>query len=74
MCKASLCKVNSAVEEVEKAEIMNPGGGKSLKSRIVHGHVHSHCLSSPDVFIQGKISPILLICTMTYSPHYVPCL
>lgn len=36
MCKASLCKVNSTTVEAE-TEIMNTGGGKSLKSRIVHG-------------------------------------
>lgn len=37
MCKASLCKVNSNSGRGLKTEIMNPGGGKSLKSRIVHG-------------------------------------
>lgn len=38
-----------------KTEIMNAGGGKSLKSRIVHGmFAASASPKCPDVFIQGK--------------------
>lgn len=37
MCKATVCARLTLQWKSLKTEIMNPGGGKSLKSRIVHG-------------------------------------
>lgn len=37
MCKATVCATLTLQWKSLKTEIMNPGGGKSLKSRIVHG-------------------------------------
>lgn len=37
MCKATVCARLTLQWKRLKTEIMNPGGGKSLKSRIVHG-------------------------------------
>lgn len=37
ICKATVCARLTLQWKSLKTEIMNPGGGKSLKSRIVHG-------------------------------------
>lgn len=74
MRKATGCERSTLQWKRLKTEIINAGGGKSLKSRIVHGMFAAIAsLQSRHIYTR-KISPVLLICTMTYSPHYVPCL
>lgn len=76
MGKATVCARLTLKWMRLKAEIPNPGGGKSPKSRIARG-VFTAIASPVQTYLytrKKKISPVLLICTMTYSPHYVPCL